>query len=130
MKITKCKQCPHLIKRKMSFLENYECFIIGRPVNPETKPPYCEVSDKFDAETNEAVYQIALSRIKYLLKDEWFNAYNKLKTPNDLGAYQQGWYSGQCDILVKLQNNLDDITAGLLLPDSTMKTTRNVEVNK
>jgi hypothetical protein len=39
----KCKQCSHLIKRKMSFLEVYECRIIGRPVNPEMKPPDCGV---------------------------------------------------------------------------------------
>ncbi len=112
-KIVKCLQCPQIIKRKNGILEVFECRIIGRPVNPETRPPDCHVPECFDAPSVETAYQIALSHIHLILTDEWQKSYDKLKTPSDL--YQQGWYSGQCDVLVRLLSDFDDITSGLML---------------
>lgn len=47
IKLTKCKQCPHMIPRRNGFIDYYECHYIGRPVNPEVKNANCNL-DSFE----------------------------------------------------------------------------------
>ena len=43
-----CKNCQNVIKHKLNLvnINAYECKIIGRPVNPEMKPPNCYVWER------------------------------------------------------------------------------------
>ena len=49
IKLTKCKQCPYAIYRKLENcdIDFYECRKAGRPINPESMSIYCPL-DSFE----------------------------------------------------------------------------------